>query len=151
MRSLQKVHASGVCPSSPGQRSSTETTETSVTVDSIRARIARQKAQLAGAIRLDEASAKGETRETMKLYMLVGIVVLLAAIFVFWSPQSACAQFFNGFNVQIVTFLNLGAPANSAIFYCSNCTVTSGIDNTCAGAGTGAMAFRIDGAWKCTI
>jgi hypothetical protein len=57
----------------------------------------------------------------------------------------------NGAEVPTVAFAGLGALNNSSLVGCSNCTVTSGIDNTCAGAGTGAIAQRINGAWKCTI
>lgn len=46
-------------------------------------------------------------------------------------------------------FAGLGTPGNGTISYCSDCTVTSGIDNTCANSGTGAVAQRINGAWKC--
>lgn len=46
-------------------------------------------------------------------------------------------------------FAGLGAPANGTEQYCSDCQVTSGADNTCTNGGTGAMAFRINGAWKC--
>ncbi len=41
-------------------------------------------------------------------------------------------------------------PSNGDIIYCSDCTVTSGIDNTCTSGGNGANAARINGAWKCT-
>jgi hypothetical protein len=50
---------------------------------------------------------------------------------------------------QAVAFASLGTPASGTGFYCSNCTVTSGTDNTCATSGTGAWAFRLNGAWKC--
>ena len=50
-----------------------------------------------------------------------------------------------------VAFASLGAPSNGDLIYCSDCTVTSGIDNTCAGSGGGAVAQRIAGAWKCSI
>ncbi len=46
-------------------------------------------------------------------------------------------------------FASLGTPVDGSVLYCSNCTVTSGIDDTCAGSGTGAMAERINGAWTC--
>lgn len=49
-----------------------------------------------------------------------------------------------------VTFANLGTPANGIFAYCSDCTQTTpGVDNTCAGSGNGAYAFRVNGAWKC--
>lgn len=48
-------------------------------------------------------------------------------------------------------FAGLGTPGNGTLVYCSDCSVTSSIDNTCAGAGTGAIAYRLNGAWKCTL
>ena len=43
----------------------------------------------------------------------------------------------------------LGSPSNGAVVFCTNCTVTSGADNTCAGGADGALAVRIAGAWRC--
>jgi hypothetical protein len=46
-----------------------------------------------------------------------------------------------------VTFANLPATfPNGAALYCSNCTVAS---SPCTGASTGAMALRVNGAWRC--
>jgi hypothetical protein len=44
-----------------------------------------------------------------------------------------------------VTFASLGASVNGTVFYCSNCTIA----NPCAGAGTGALAKRLNGVWVC--
>jgi hypothetical protein len=44
-----------------------------------------------------------------------------------------------------VTQANLGTPANGRIIYCSDCTIA----NPCAGAGTGAIAKRLNGVWVC--
>ncbi len=44
---------------------------------------------------------------------------------------------------------SLPASPNGSFSYCSNCTVTSGADNTCAGSGTGALAVRLNGVWRC--
>jgi hypothetical protein len=44
-----------------------------------------------------------------------------------------------------VLFANLGTPANGTQAYCSDCTFA----NPCAGAGTGAIAKRLNGAWRC--
>lgn len=44
-----------------------------------------------------------------------------------------------------VTFATLGAPANGNMKYCSDCTIA----NPCAGAGTGALAKRLNGVWVC--
>lgn len=46
-------------------------------------------------------------------------------------------------------FAALGTPSNGTQTYCSDCTVTSEIDNTCAGSGSGAWATRLNGAWRC--
>jgi len=42
-------------------------------------------------------------------------------------------------------YAGLGTPANGTLYYCSNCQQTS----TCASGGTGAIAKRINSAWKC--
>jgi len=44
------------------------------------------------------------------------------------------------------TFSTLGTPANGVIYYCSDC-VKGG--NPCAGAGTGAIAQRLNSVWRC--
>lgn len=44
---------------------------------------------------------------------------------------------------------SLGTPSNGSIIFCSDCTVTSGADNTCASGGTGALAVRLNGVWRC--
>lgn len=51
--------------------------------------------------------------------------------------------------IPILAFAGLATPANSAEVYCSDCTVTSSINDTCAGSGMGAWAQRINGAWSC--
>lgn len=46
-----------------------------------------------------------------------------------------------------VLFANLPATfPNGATVYCSNCTLAS---SPCTGASTGAMAHRVNGAWRC--
>ncbi|MFQ5641319.1 MAG: right-handed parallel beta-helix repeat-containing protein [bacterium] len=50
-----------------------------------------------------------------------------------------------GLSLSATTFASLGTPANGTFFYCSDCTVA----NPCAGAGTGALAKRLNGAWVC--
>jgi hypothetical protein len=52
-------------------------------------------------------------------------------------------------NVGPIAFASLGTPANGAFTYCNDCKVTSGADDTCVASGSGAQAFRINGAWKC--
>ena len=52
----------------------------------------------------------------------------------------------NGFqNFAGKNFADLGAPANGFIIYCIDCTIAS----PCAGAGTGALAKRLNGVWVC--
>lgn len=46
-----------------------------------------------------------------------------------------------------VLFANLPATfPNGGMLYCSNCTLAS---SPCTGASTGAMALRVNGAWRC--
>lgn len=50
------------------------------------------------------------------------------------------------------TFTNLGTPpGNGTVVYCSDCAITSGIDDTCAASGSGASAERVNGVWRCRI
>jgi predicted outer membrane repeat protein len=51
--------------------------------------------------------------------------------------------------VTPVTFSTLGAPANGAAIYCTDCTISVVAPHTCTGSGTGAWAFRSAGIWKC--
>lgn len=46
---------------------------------------------------------------------------------------------------QLVTL----GPAAGTQAYCSDCKVTSALDNTCAGSGTGAVAFEVATTLKC--
>lgn len=55
-------------------------------------------------------------------------------------------------------FASLGTPSNGAAFYCSDCTVTTAASCpatsascVCAGSGTGALAFRLNSVWDCTV
>jgi len=56
----------------------------------------------------------------------------------------------NGLTLAAVLFANL-ASTNGILSYCSDCAVTSVADNTCAGSGTGALAIRLNGTWRCFI
>jgi len=47
------------------------------------------------------------------------------------------------------TFAAMGAANNGTLKYCSDCTVTSGADNTCTSGSDGALAVRLAGAWRC--
>ena len=53
--------------------------------------------------------------------------------------------------IPVLAFAGLGTPSNSATAYCSDCTVTSSINDTCAGSGSGAYALRINGGWVCKL
>jgi hypothetical protein len=44
-----------------------------------------------------------------------------------------------------IVFASLGTPVNGTVAYCSDCTFA----NPCAGGGTGAIAKRLNGAWRC--
>ena len=44
-----------------------------------------------------------------------------------------------------VTFGNLGTPVDGTVIYCSSCSFA----NPCADGGTGAIAKRLNGAWRC--
>lgn len=44
-----------------------------------------------------------------------------------------------------VVFASLGTPTNGSLIWCSDCTIAA----TCAGAGTGAFAKRLNGVWVC--
>jgi hypothetical protein len=52
-----------------------------------------------------------------------------------------------GFNPITGTFANLGTPTggNSTIKYCTDCNPGA----TCTSGGNGALAMRVNGAWKC--
>ncbi len=50
--------------------------------------------------------------------------------------------------VNYATLSGLSVVASQQ-FYCSNCTVTSSSDDTCATGGTGADAVGLNGAWHC--
>jgi hypothetical protein len=53
-----------------------------------------------------------------------------------WAPKIVIGS---------VPFASLGTPVNGTIVYCPDCTIA----NPCAGAGTGALAKRINGVWVC--
>jgi hypothetical protein len=50
-----------------------------------------------------------------------------------------------GLQLGSVTQANLGAPANGTLLYCQDCNQ----DSTCTAGGSGALAKRIAGSWKC--
>lgn len=50
-----------------------------------------------------------------------------------------------------VAFASLGTPTDGALVFCTDCDPATLVDQTCtsAGAKTGALAFRVNGLWKC--
>lgn len=50
-----------------------------------------------------------------------------------------------GLTYSAVTFATLGSSPDGTVLYCSDCTFA----NPCAGSGTGAIAKRLAGAWRC--
>lgn len=50
---------------------------------------------------------------------------------------------------KTVTQANLSSGTDGSMYYCSNCQVTSGADNTCASGGSGALAIRVNGVYRC--
>lgn len=66
------------------------------------------------------------------------------------SLVEACAIESSGtFKFKTLTFANLPtAIADGEVFYCSDGAVTSGADNTLTSGGSGALAIRINSAWR---
>lgn len=64
------------------------------------------------------------------------------------TDQRPVSQFASGVQqAGSVTFANLPATMpNGALLYCSNCLLAS---SPCTGASTGALALRVNGAWRC--
>lgn len=64
------------------------------------------------------------------------------------NPQSLATRLTvnsTGLLIGGTTQAALGTPANGTVIYCSDCTIA----NPCAGAGTGALAKRLNGVWVC--
>lgn len=59
------------------------------------------------------------------------------------SNSSGMAMQYTAYNS--IAFASLGADGNGMVRYCSDCTFA----NPCAGGGTGAIAKRLNGAWRC--
>jgi hypothetical protein len=56
----------------------------------------------------------------------------------------------NRVEIGALTFANLpAAPSNGSMVYCSNCDPSTGSACVSAGTKTGAMAMRVNNAWKC--
>jgi hypothetical protein len=85
-----------------------------------------------------------------------GIIFQTAPATTTGNTQNALSEAFRinnygGTRQKSVTFTNLpGSPTNGDVIFCSDCTQTSAfVDTTCVGSGSGAFAFRVNGAWKC--
>lgn len=84
-----------------------------------------------------------------------GICVTASGACVGGGVASGSAAAFSSLTVSglttwgTVAFAALGTPANGSVYNCSDCTVTSGINDTCIASGSGATAQRINGAWRC--
>lgn len=48
-----------------------------------------------------------------------------------------------------VTFSTLGGEPTGSFAYCTDCQVTSVGDNTCTSGGSGALAWKVNGTWRC--
>lgn len=51
-----------------------------------------------------------------------------------------------GMTLSAVTFANLGTPTDGTLIYCSDCNAGTA---PCTSGGTGSMAARLNGAWRC--
>jgi hypothetical protein len=56
-----------------------------------------------------------------------------------------------GLTLAATAFASLPADANGTFRFCNDCDPPTLVDSTCASAGakTGSLAFRVNGAWKC--
>lgn len=61
-----------------------------------------------------------------------------------WASKAGTLVF-----TQIDTGGAFAAVDDGTFAFCNDCTVTSAADNTCAGSGTGSLAFRLNGVWRC--
>lgn len=48
--------------------------------------------------------------------------------------------------LSATAFASLPSSTNGTMLYCNDCTVATA---PCTGGGTGAFAFRVNGAWRC--
>ncbi len=52
---------------------------------------------------------------------------------------------------RTLTYINAMTLIDGDQVYCADCTVTSGIDDTCAASGSGASVVRVNGVLRCRI
>lgn len=65
------------------------------------------------------------------------------------NEENGIYIFGSKFKPPTTLFADLGTPADGTMTPCTDCTVTGGADNTCAGSGTGALAVRLNSVWRC--
>lgn len=67
------------------------------------------------------------------------------------TTERLCVDSVGYVGMQSVTaaILLAASPANFTMIGCSDCTVSTGANNTCNGGGAGALAVRIGGVWRC--
>lgn len=102
---------------------------------------------------LAPGSVVGTNVPTTLLYPIPGVEIPLALVV---CGAATCATItdqrpLSAFPAAIMTggtlFANLPATyPNGALVYCSNCLLAS---SPCTGASTGALALRVNGAWRC--
>lgn len=77
---------------------------------------------------------------------MIKIAKLLFAV-VFTLLAVGRAEAFRAFELDPTHFANLGPEIDGVAQYCDDCTKTVG----CAGGGTGAWGFGLNGAWSCAL
>jgi hypothetical protein len=75
----------------------------------------------------------------MKSKKALVIVLIFLLPLIVWAQVRRFAR---------TTFADLGSPPNDSVRYCTDCTANS---NPCTSGGSGAVAFRINGAWNCSL
>lgn len=95
------------------------------------------------------ANAAGIAGTVMHFRALNGITSNAGNCLTDWQNNVTkvnCIDGDGGMQFGGVTQATLGAPGNSKIQFCTDCTSPS---SPCTGGGTGALAVRENGAWKC--
>jgi hypothetical protein len=88
-------------------------------------------------LKLSALTGTGAAQQVIQSYNAAGATLTYAV-------RADGVEFQNG-----VTFANLpGTPSNGMYLYCSDCTVTSGSDNTATSGGSGAFVVRLNGVWR---
>jgi hypothetical protein len=88
-------------------------------------------------LKLSALTGTGASQQVFQSYNAAGVTLTYAV-------RADGVEFQSG-----VTFANLpGTPSNGMYLYCSDCTVTSGADNTATSGGSGAFVVRLNGVWR---